>query len=152
MIVRLQKNEVNRISEIWLDTNIKAHNFIDRTYWKDNYEIVKKLFLEAEIYVYKDDADIIEGFVGLRNDYIARIFVCEQAQSKGIGKELLDFAKKVRARLYLHVYQKNVRAVKFYQREDFSIQSQGMDEETGQKEYCMIWKRADNFNLDGGYR
>lgn len=139
MIAGLQKNEVNRISEIWLDTNIKAHNFIDRNYWEDNYEIVKKLLSEAEIYVYKNDKDIIQGFIGLSNDYIAGIFVCEEAQSKGIGKKLLDFAKKLKTGLCLNVYEKNVRAIKFYQREDFSIQSQDIDEKTGQKEYFMIW-------------
>ena len=33
------------------------------------------------------------------------------------------------------------RAVKFYQRESFQIQHKNIDENTGEKEYTMIWKQ-----------
>ena len=42
---------------------------------------------------------------------------------------------------YLNVYQKNARAISFYQREGFIIQCEGLDEATGEKEYTMLWKR-----------
>ena len=57
-------------------------------------------------------------------------------QSRGIGKILLDYIKDKKDRLQLKVYQKNVRAMSFYQREGFTIQSEGMDEFTGEKEIC----------------
>ncbi len=47
--------------------------------------------------------------------------------------------KKVSLRL--NVYQKNARAISFYQREGFIIQCEGLDEATGEKEYIMLWKR-----------
>ena len=37
-------------------------------------------------------------------------------------------------------YQKNTRAIQFYQREQFVIQSENIDDNTDQKEYVMIWK------------
>ncbi|MBT9717142.1 GNAT family N-acetyltransferase, partial [Anaerobutyricum hallii] len=43
--------------------------------------------------------------------------------------------------LRLNVYQKNARAISFYQREGFIIQYEGLDEATGEKEYTMLWKR-----------
>lgn len=57
----------------------------------------------------------------------------------GIGKELLDFVKNNHARLTLNVYIKNSGAVKFYRREQFSIDSHGIDEETGEEDYLMSW-------------
>ena len=60
-------------------------------------------------------------------------FVREAAQSKGIGKQLLNSAKAARPHLSLRVYRKNTRAINFYQREGFVIQSEGVDEETHEK-------------------
>ena len=59
----------------------------------------------------------------------------------GIGKELLDFAKINHMRLTLNVYIKNPGAVKFYRRELFSINSRGIDEETGEEDYLMSWNK-----------
>ena len=55
-------------------------------------------------------------------------------QSCGIGKFLLDYIKDKKVRLQLNVYQKNTRAISFYQREGFIIQCEGLDEATGEKE------------------
>ena len=81
------------------------------------------------------------GFIGLNNDYIEGIFIKEVAQSKGTGKQLLDHVKKVKSILKLNVYQKNERAIRFYLREEFSIQSESVDDNTGEKELIMAWKR-----------
>ena len=51
-------------------------------------------------------------------------------QSCGIGKLLLDYIKNKKVRLRLNVYQKNTRALSFYQREGFDIQSEGSDDAT----------------------
>jgi len=51
------------------------------------------------------------------------------------------YVKNIKNQLSLSVYQKNIRAVNFYQKEDFNIQSENVDENTGEKEYIMTWKR-----------
>ena len=138
MIRRLQKVDINRVADIWLKTNLEAHDFIPGQYWTSNYEAVKKMLPQAEVYVYEDNK-IIQGFVGVRDEYIEGIFVSGKMKSHGIGKALLDYIKDKKARLQLNVYQKNVRAMSFYQREGFTIQSEGLDEFTGEKEYVMEW-------------
>ena len=66
----------------------------------------------------------------------------DEMQSQGIGKLLLNFVKEKRTKLYLNVYQKNTRAIHFYQREGFEIQREGLDEVTGEKDYVMVWQRG----------
>ena len=73
--------------------------------------------------------------------YIEEIFVREGIQSNGIGKQLLEYAKCVKSNMSLCVYQENTRAIQFYQREQFVIQSENIDDNTNQKEYVMIWKK-----------
>lgn len=139
MIRKLKKADINRVTDLWLDTNLKAHEFITFQYWKNNYDAVKEMLPQAEVYVYEND-NKIQGFVGLNDEYIEGIFVSDEMQSQGIGKLLLDFAKEKRMKLHLNVYQKNIRAINFYQREDFEIRGEGLDEATGEKDYEMIWQ------------
>lgn len=142
MIRKWKETDLNDVMRIWLNTNIKAHNFIDAKYWTDNYDVVKEMLPLAELYVHEhDESERIDGFIGLNDSYIEGIFVEEAAQSKGIGKHLLDFTKEIKSSLSLNVYQKNVRAVSFYEREHFLIQSEHTDENTGEKEFLMTWEK-----------
>ncbi len=138
MIRKLQTTDIDCVGEIWLSTNTKTHVFIPLQYWLDNYAAVREQLAQAEVYVYETEGSI-RGFIGLIDDYIAGIFVQYQAQSNGVGKELLDFVKRLRKELWLNVYQKNVRAINFYLREGFKIQREGADEDTGEKDYLMAW-------------
>ena len=141
MIRKLQKVDINRVADIWLKTNLKAHFFIPEQYWISNYEFVKEMLPQAEVYVYEDDK-MIQGFIGVSDEYIEGIFVSDEMQLRGIGKMLLDYIKDKKDRLQLKVYQKNVRAMSFYQREGFTIQSEEMDEFTREKEYVMNWESS----------
>ena len=54
MIRAFEENDLTAIMQIWLDTNIKAHCFIPKEYWTDNYEMVRSVLPQAEIYVYEN--------------------------------------------------------------------------------------------------
>ena len=95
---------------------------------------------QAEVFVYENYKKIL-GFIGLNGEYIEGIFVAAEMQSRGIGKILLDYAKDRKSKLLLKVYQKNTRAVCFYQREGFEIQNEGVDDDAGEKDYAMIWQQ-----------
>ena len=133
MIREFQRDDINEVADIWLDTNIKAHNFIPSQYWKSNFKSVKEALSLAEVYVYEYDTEI-QGFIGLNDEYVEGIFVSDEMQSQGIGKILLN-------KLLLNVYQKNARAISFYKREEFEIQHSGLDKATGEKEYVMTWQQ-----------
>ena len=140
MIRTYRESDLPVVMKIWLDTNIKAHSFISKEYWISNYEKVKKVMPNAELYVYEDDdTKLIDGFIGLTDSYIAGLFVKDIVQSKGIGKQLLDYVKRIKSSLCLSVYQENIRAVHFYQREQFQIQSENIDDNTDEKEFFMTW-------------
>ena len=140
MIRKLQKSDIDRAAEIWLNTNLKAHDFISEQYWRGNFDIVKEMFPQAEVYVYESGGKM-HGFIGLDGEYIEGIFVSDEMQSRGIGKALLDYAKSRKSELRLNVYRKNIRAIRFYQREGFSVRSEGLDEAVGEKDFLMIWKK-----------
>ena len=140
MIRELQKADINSVADIWLDTNLKAHYFIPAQYWKSNLDLVKELLPRAEVYVYENNQKI-QGFVGVNGEYIEGIFVSGESQSQGIGKRLLNYIKDRKTKLLLNVYQKNTRAINFYQKEGFEIQCEEFDKSTGEKDYVMVWQK-----------
>ena len=141
MIEKLNKKDINQIMDIWLKENKRTHSYISEDYWDNHFEDVKKEILKAEIYVYKEKAEIC-GFIGLSNTYIAGIFVKTEKQSMGIGRKLIQYCKSKYAELMLSVYMKNERAIAFYEREGFKIEKEETDKTTNEKEYIMAWRKS----------
>ena len=128
--------------QIWLHGNLDAHAFIPASFWTGHFEIVRNMLPQAELYVHEsEDTRQIDGFIGLTGNHIEGIFVAKAARSKGVGKALLEYAKSRKPSLTLSVYQKTERALAFYQREQFTVQSEGIDEDTNEAELQMLWSR-----------
>ena len=128
--------------QIWLHGNLDARVFSPASFWRGHFEIVRDMLPQAELYVHENEAPRqIDGFIGLTENHIEGIFVAKAARSKGIGKALLDYAKSRKPCLTLSVYQKNERALAFYRREQFIVQSEGIDEDTNEAEIQMLWTR-----------
>lgn len=132
--------ELNRISNIWLTSNIEAHDFIPRSYWEKNYPMVLQQLAEADIITAYDN-DKIVGFMGLDKNYIEGIFVESNHLHQGFGKSLIEHAKTTHSVLNLSVYGKNQSAIEFYLAQGFTKSSDGIDSNTGEPEIQMVWQK-----------
>ncbi len=142
MIRKFENLDLDAVMQIWLQANLDAHAFIPASFWEAHFEIVRDMLPQAELYVHENEAPRqIDGFIGLTENHIEGIFVAESARSKGVGKSLLEYAKSCKPYLTLSVYQKNERALAFYRREQFTVQSEGIDEDTNEAEIQMHWTR-----------
>lgn len=140
MIRKFEKNDINPVMQIWKNENIKAHKFISKEYWKNNYNYVKEILPNAEIYVYVLKENIV-GFIGINENYIEGIFIDTNNQCKEIGTSLLNKVKENRDNLTLSVYKKNISAINFYKKNDFIITSENIDKDTAEIEYTMTWNK-----------
>ena len=142
MIRKFETQDLDAVMQIWLHGNLDAHAFIAASFWTEHFAMVRDLLPQAELYVHEnEDTRQIDGFIGLTENHIEGIFVAKSARSKGIGKALLEYAKSRKPSLTLSVYQKTERALAFYQREQFTVQSEGIDEDTNEAELQMLWSR-----------
>ena len=142
MIRKFENLDLDTVMQIWLHGNLNAHAFIAASFWRGHFEIVRDMLPQAELYVHENEATRqIDGFIGLTENHIEGVFVAKSARSKGIGKALLEYAKSRKPRLTLGVYQKNERALAFYRREQFVVQSEGIDGDTNEAEIQMLWTR-----------
>lgn len=133
--------DINIIMEIWLESTIRAHSFIEKDYWVNNYDLVKNKYIPySKTYVYEEE-NKIKGFISIIEDkFIGALFVDNNSQGNGIGKEILDFAKNEYRNLSLAVYKDNEKALKFYLREGFSIVKEQVNEDSKRIEIIMEYE------------
>ena len=133
MIRLAERQDLDRIMEIWLEGNLQAHDFVDPDYWTGCFQEVREAIVQADVWVW-DENDRVEAFAGMVEHYLAGLFVSGAQRGKGIGGLLLEHIKEQRFPLTLHVYSRNAGAV-----HGFGTVSEYIDPETGQPEREMIF-------------
>lgn len=136
--LNFEPRDLERVMQLWLEGNLDAHGFVSVDYWTSNAPVVRELLVQAELTVCELDG-VIQGFVGMQDDYLAGIFVDKTYRSAGVGKQLLDHVKKTHPAFSLNVYQRNERAVAFYLREGLSVVEESVDPDTGETDCTMAW-------------
>ena len=133
-IRKATKKDLSRIAEIYVFNNrmnywpifkddgfsfgeLQVVTMIDNYFGKD--EILKNIL------VYDDG--LIKGFVQLKEREICKIYVDTFFQSKGIGKELIEYAINEYGANNLWALEKNERAISFYIKHGFNL--------TGEKKF-----------------
>lgn len=140
MIRAMDEKDLPAVMHIWLTGNCQAHSFIPKSYWEGSFKSVAAVLPQLEVYVAEENSEIL-GFIGFGAAHaVEGLFVVEQHRSKGVGKQLLDYAKKSRPRLLLSAYKDNAGAVSFYLRERFRVISEYTDVDTGFPAYVLEWR------------
>lgn len=138
MIRTLQQKDIDKIMEIWLESTIKAQDFIPKKYWQDNYQTVKNDYIPiSKTYIYEEEGEI-KGFISIiEENFIGALFVYVNYQNQGIGSKLIDYVAKNFQKLTLAVYKQNEKALNFYLKKGFTITEETINEDSGFPEYIM---------------
>jgi RimJ/RimL family protein N-acetyltransferase len=99
-----------------------------------------------------EEAEQVVGFAGVCGDVLAHLYVHPDAWNRHVGTQLLETVRDATAdRLALYVFQRNVRARRFYEAKGFTLRALGtgaMNEEREPDAYYE-WDRPDPV-VDGG--
>lgn len=138
MIRKLNEADIDKVMDIWMKSTIKAHDFISKEYWQNNYNTVKEVYIPmSETFVYKD-VQGIKGFISvINNEFIGALFVDIDFQGNGIGKQLIDYAVSRYGKLQLAVYKENKKSVEFYINRGFKIIEEQINDDSKHVEYIM---------------
>ena len=138
MIRKLNDADIDKVMDIWMKSTIKAHDFISKEYWQNNYNTVKEVYIPmSETFVYKD-VQGIKGFISvINNEFIGALFVDIDFQGNGIGKQLIDYAVSKYGKLQLAVYKENKKSVEFYINRGFKIIEEQINDDSKHVEYIM---------------
>lgn len=92
----------------------------------------------ANTYVYDDG--VVKGFIRVVGEEVEKLFVEPALQGVSIGSILLHYAIKEHGVTWLWALEKNVRAIRFYERHGFHVTEEKKFEE-GTTEYLVQLKR-----------
>ena len=90
------------------------------------------------IWVYEDE--FVKGMLHIEGKELTELYVDSFFQNEGIGAKLLEFAIQRFDVRNLFVLEKNIRAIRFYQRHGFSLTQERQLEE-GTTEYIVKMER-----------
>ncbi|MUJ30197.1 N-acetyltransferase [Aliivibrio fischeri] len=137
MIRQYTSQDINSVLDIWLNSSIKAHDFVSAEFWVSQVDNMRDIYIPAsKTFVVELDSKIV-GFYSLYENMLAAIFVSPECQGKGIGKQLIAHAKEKCPVLDLNVYIENVASYQFYLSQGFTVVGEQVCEHTGRMEYTM---------------
>jgi putative acetyltransferase len=140
-IRKLENNDIVEVVQLWYETSTQAHDFISPDYWEGNKDAMARVYLpNSETYVVIEAGNVI-GFIAMADNYLAAIFVKDNMQGNGVGKNLLNYIKERRETIQLKVYKKNSNSINFYKSQGFKLLSENMEEITNEIELLMEWSK-----------
>lgn len=142
MIRLLDEKDIDAVMDIWLKTNITAHNFIPEKYWIGNFHAIKGEYLPtSENYIFIENNDVKAFISIIEGHFIGALFVAKEYQARGIGQKLINHCKDLYKNLDVAVYEENKKALAFYEKCDFGISRKQKNSDSGHPEYIMNWHR-----------
>ena len=106
------------------------------------YPLAQDYILQPEklnnIWVFDDE--FVKGMIHIEGKEVVELYVDPFFQNMSIGTKLIEFAIQMFHVSYLFVLEKNIGAIRFYQRHGFSLTQKRLLEE-GTKEYKVKMKR-----------
>ncbi|TKS57867.1 MAG: acetyltransferase [Nitrospira sp.] len=132
MIRKYQAQDLQAVIDIWYRASLIAHPFLDEAFLQaERQEIMEKHMPSVETWVYEKEGRIV-GFIALLDCEVGAIFVDPQHQRQGIGRALMDHARKLRGHLELDVFKENHIGRAFYDRYGFKVVAEHLHESSGQ--------------------
>ena len=147
MIRRATIADASRIAEILI--------FAKRTNYRKIFQNDKVSFGEMQVYPlakrYIDDSDelngmwvyddeFVKGVININGKQIVELYVDPFFENQGIGSMLMNYAVGQMNCNFLWVLEKNIKAIRFYQKHGFVI-TEEKQYEKGTTEYIVKMKR-----------
>lgn len=145
-IRKARTGDLSRIAEIYVCNNRINYLpiFKDEGYSFGELQVVSQVeyFKQREVMenTYVFDDGLIRGFLQMKDTEICKLYVEPFFQSRGIGEELIEYAKIELHANMLWALEKNTRAVSFYKRHGFHVTGEKKFEEDT-TEYLIQLKR-----------
>lgn len=108
--------QFNDIIDVWESSVRATHLFLtEATIQELKIAILEKYLPQLTIFVVVDHNNKINGFIGIAENRLEMLFVSQENRSKGLGKQMLNFAIQQLGVNELDVNEQNPQAVGFYQ-------------------------------------
>lgn len=114
MIRNIESGERSVLIRIWESPVSNTHHFIKEEDFLYHKTRLPLYFQQVTLYGFEQEG-VLMGFMGVYETTLEMLFVDNQYQGKGIGKELLTYAIQRLGINKVDVNEQNIQAVGFYQ-------------------------------------
>lgn len=116
------ESDFDTLTTLWEASVRATHLFLSEEDILALRPLVRWTYLKGvELRVYRDDAGVTLGFVGVAEGKVEMLFVSPEARGRGIGKALLRHAIEEMGAKLVDVNEQNPQAVGFYLHEGFEV-------------------------------
>ena len=131
MIRRYDQNDMQDVSNVWCEVAKTAYKCLNNNDIEEiRCDLEQKYMPNAKAWVAEYDGDII-GFISLLDDTVGGLFVLPEYQNMGVGKSLIEHAKKRNGKVSLEVLKESTKLLHFYERCGFSATKESICPITG---------------------
>jgi putative acetyltransferase len=133
-----------RLFDIWLRAVRGSHHFLTEEGVQALIPEVRKYLAsdEANLVVAVDGDDVCVGFMGANGNDVESLFVAPEFQRRGVGRELLNYARERAGALTVSVNEQNPEAVRFYEAYGFVVAGRSETDSAG-RPYPLLYMRRE---------
>lgn len=130
MIREYKNSDLPHAAGVWLRSGQAEYHYLS-AFQDLNENTAIDVFSRAiqnkcNIWIYESNQELI-GFLAMDVNFIDRLYVDPYRQRKGVGSELIQYAKNLYPNgLRLKTHQLNTRACAFYEKHDFVVMGYGV--------------------------
>lgn len=149
-IRRYEQADLEQLLSVWENASHVGHAFLPDDFLAQERRNI------AEVYMPKADAwvtvqseaetgtDVVVGFIAMRGNEVAALFVEPTFHGEGIGTALIDHVKQMHNTLTVEVFAANTLGRRFYAKCGFVPLSQYMFEEVNEVMLRLIFAPPDD--------
>lgn len=143
MIRAYTQSDRDAVVKVWYEASFIAHSFLPAEFWDSERDDLKNKYLPtAETWVFEEEGEVV-GFISLLGNAIGGLFVMPSSQGKGIGRQLIEYARTMKTNLSLQVFKENIKSRHFYEKCGFITTAESLHTPTGHVLLTMNLVTAD---------
>jgi|SRR3989304_1824825 len=127
--------DFKEIAKVFSESRRTAMPYLPQLHSNEQIEqwILSVLLPHEEVWVAQLNGRTV-GFISLKEEKLNHLYIDPGCQSRGLGGQLLDWAKNSSKTLRLYVFQKNAKARAFYEKRGFKLVSLSNGSQNEEKE------------------
>jgi len=134
MLRSYRHDDLEGLLDVWYRASLIAHWFLSEEFLEvERRQIAEDWLPVSETTVAETDGRVV-GFLSLVGNEVGGIFVDPEYQGRGIGRALMDHARRARPHLELVVFEDNLMGRRFYDAYGFLQVDRQIHAESGRYE------------------
>ena len=114
MLRPYRHDDLEAVLDVWYRPSLIAHSFLSEEFLEAEQGQIAEEFLPGSETTVAEADGLVVGFLSLIGTEVGGIFVDPEYQGRGIGRRLMDHARRARPHLELAVFEDNLIGRRFY--------------------------------------